>query len=333
MKNRVVLRVARFYEDEQPLPMLEEVGLTRLKTNIAFSTGHDLGSTGRYIYKEISSDAEKLSEVLNAELSNNLIVRSGRRPTSKDLRVVVSRDALSIDKKENLEQDNLILLSFGGSETGWDMDHSGCCPVRLRLSTQTSTILKNVIVDIMLDIYLANSLPIWPIIRNTLTVKGRDWLYKEKVQFAKERCNGDTAYGKISDRCGYVPFASIARMDSTLVFDKAVSMWDKFILEKLQAYIPEPELIAKDLKKRPAIGGQLKKEEKLASMIAQLSGGAWLLLFTNKYKGLEPILRSNPSLPASRHGKVAFIKADQIDKGLRDMLRERKLLALKFYKL
>lgn len=332
MKNRVVLRVARFYEDEQPLPMLEEVGLTRLKTNMAFSTGHDLGSTGRYIYKEISSDAEKLSEVLNTELTPQLIVRSGGRPTSKDLRVVVSRDALSIDK-EDFEQDNLILLSFGESETGWDMDRSACCPVRLRLSTQTSTILKSVIADIMLDIYLANSLPIWPVVRNTLTVKGRDWLYREKVRFAKEKYGGDTAYGKISDQCGYVPFASIARLDSTLVFDKAVSMWDDFILERLNAYIPEPELIARDLKKRPALGGQLKKEEKLASMIGQLSGGAWLLLFTNKYKGLEPVLRSNPNLPAPRHGKIAFMKSAQIDKGLQDMLREHKLMALKFYKL
>jgi len=331
MKNRVVLRVARFYEDEQPLPMLEEVGLTRLKTNISYSTGHDLGSTGRYVYKEISSDAEKLSEVLNTELSHNLIVRSGGRPTSKDLRVVISKEALSIDK-EDLEQDNLILLSFSESETGWDMDRSGCCPVHLRLSRNSSTILKNVIEDIMFDIYLANSLPIWPVVRNALTVKGRDWLYREKVQFAKEKYNGDTAYGKISDKCGYVSFASIARLESTLVIDKTVSMWDDFVLQRLKAYIPEPELIAKDLKKRPTIGGQLKKEEKLVHMISQLSGGAWLLLFTNKYKGLDPILRSNPNLPAPRHGKISFIKPNQIDKGLQNMLREHKLIALKFYK-
>lgn len=331
MKNRAVLRVAKFYEDERPFPMLEDIELPRLKSAMFYRTGHDLGTTGAYVYKEISSDADKLSEVLNSELEHNLIMRSGVSPRAKDLRIVISQDALSIDKNE-IEQDNLLLISIDKSNCGWKTDASSCCPVRLTIKCLSPELLKQIIQDVMTDIYLANSSSIWPVVKNSLADRGRKWLYREKVLFVLKEYGINTTYGIISEDCGYISFASVARLRGGNLFENTVSIWDKFVTERLKEYILQPEDIAYDLRNRGQIGGQLKSEAKLSSMIDDLLPGAWLLLFTNKYKDKEDVLNCNPDFPAARHGKISFMPIEKLNTGVHDLLREKQLIALKFYK-
>jgi hypothetical protein len=197
--------------------------------------------------------------------------------------------------------------------------------------------------DIFLDISVATSPAIKPIIRAALAHIPRVEFFKRKVEFLISTFGKETHYGRVNSDIGYLPFGAILRRHcSPYSEDNLVTTWDKFLTSRLHKFFPTSDAAVADLRQRKGIGGQISPA-KLSDKIRPFAGGGpYLLLITDKrprqtrhrtsaLAALQAQFAASNAGTTWRKGELHAIPAKQLTAPIREWIQRGNVIALKFY--
>lgn len=366
MGRRFVIRVLDL-GDNSAWSNMDRISVKDIKPKITAQTGHDFGSAIEFAYKEEVTDADAIEEVLSDEFQSSIRTRTGSQYDQEQLRVVISRNPLSVGNGHVL-QTNLVILA-NTEELGWKGTGNSEIPVQVGVRNWDPLRVRNLLQDLLLDISIAHSPSVRPVLDNALAdLGGHIELYRQKVQYALSQNLTNSAFGPVDETAGYISFASLVRpLSEKERYQKYVRIWDGFLTSQLGTkFLLNGAEAAENLRSRKKIWGQLPKPERLVSRMkddmessnerlktvandlesagrhveakelnehASSMSGPSLLLFTDKKADSEKCeqIVANPKLGSAKHGGIKLIKAVEWDKNLKQFSEEGLVLPLKVY--
>ncbi len=243
-------------------------------------------------------------------------------------RVIVSDDQ-SPDLDINPTPMLLIGAAIRDSNLGW---HAGSKGFTTNVGIKRSD-FSDWITKLAVDIYIANSQCVEPIVISLSKSHSLEDFYSRKVKFSRE-INASSSIGPISNNAGYVALSALKtdnqgnlpwkRQSAEAQALIAIRNWDNFILSNCQDFLPSIEEAVQNLGQRKDIGGQLSKRRLLATIPA---GAGILAVYQPKLRQARNLAAEVASAFSTRDiSKSAALPSHQANPDIENQSRELSII-------